>query len=155
MTMTRADIVKNIKSIASRGAKLDAFIQSTGLAVIQHIGEHGDYSLANEMLAAMPRGSRKLALVEWFITYAKVQVNMDKATAKERPLVFRKDGVTNLAGATETPWFDCKKEQDPNVAFDVKAKLAALLKQVDSKQKAGAKVELGGIDVEALRKMIA
>lgn len=138
-------IDKAIASIANRGKKLDSDIQLAALSVINHIDMHGDVTLANRLFDALPKGARRLALAEWFLAFGKLAANTDKATAKTGVhFLYAKDKKTDLVGATETPWYEMKKEADVISAFDVQAELARLLAKIKKAQKDG--VELKNAD---------
>ena len=107
--MNKNEILGRIKTIQTRGVGLDKLIQETALGVIKHVEEHGEVSLANKLFKAMPKGSRALALVHWFVAFGKVQVNKDKKTSAEFPLLINKNATTDLAGGAAKPWFECKK----------------------------------------------
>ena len=79
---TAAEINKAIASIAKRGAKLDGDIHKAGVAVIAHASEHGDSTLADKLVQAMPKGGRKLALVEWMLAHGQL-AKLDPAVDKE------------------------------------------------------------------------
>ena len=129
-SMTKAEIEKAITSVANRGKKLDADIQLAGLNILAHVDVHGDVSLVNKLYHALPKGSRRNALVEWFLMFGKVAVNADKATAKEFPLVFRKDGKTDTNAAMATPWYDCRPEPSVQEAFDFNKNLTSLINHI-------------------------
>ncbi len=145
----QAAIVKAIDSIANRGKKLDSDIQLAGLSVLDHIQQHGDVTLANRLFLALPKGARKLAMAEWFLAFGKLAANMDKATAKDMPFVFAKDKQTDLAGAQELPWYECKPEKAVADAFDVQAEVAKLLKRITAFQQAKPDAEIKGADLIA------
>lgn len=136
-TMDKAAIVLAIASIQRRGALLDKDIQSTCLAIAAHIKEHREVTLAVKLYNAMPNGSRKLALVHWFVKFAAVKVNMDKGSKKDFPLQFDKDATVDLEAGAKTAWFDCKKEKELTEEFNPNKELEAFQKKVASWVKAG------------------
>lgn len=137
MKMAKAEIEKNIASIGRRGALLDKDIQTTALAVLAHIEDHREVSLFKKLFDAMPKGSRRNALVAWAIGYGQVAVNMDKATKLAQPFLFVKDKTADLKGASEKAWFDFKKEKEPAEAFNFGTELEAFQKKVKAWVKAG------------------
>lgn len=153
--MNKAAIETAIQSIARRGKQLDTDIQNTGLSIMAHFEQHHDVTLFNKLYLAMPKGSRRAALAEWFVKFGGVDVNMDKATAKDAPFVNpAKDArrPVNVAGATETPWFDMKKEPDLTEEFNFESMLAALLKRAEAAKAAG-KVIIGADQLAAVTKV--
>lgn len=136
--MDKARILRNIAVIGARGNNLDRLIQETALGIIAHVEEHGEVSLANKLFNGMPKGSRALALAEWFKQFGKVGVNTDKKTSKATPFVFNKDGQTNLEGGRDKPWFDCKKAKSLAEEYDFEAKLRFFQAQLKKQIEAGA-----------------
>lgn len=154
MTMTKQQIEAAILSIAKRGAKLDHDIQDAGLAIISHVGEHGDITLANKLFVAMPKGSRRNSLALWLITFAKLDLNLGEGR-KDAPFVYKKDGKTDVTGAAKLMWFDAKPEADVTVALDGFALVRALLKKIDGAANRGQDVTgLTDEQVAALRGML-
>ena len=154
-SMTKAEIEKAITSVANRGKKLDADIQLAGLNILAHVDAHGEVSLVNKLYHALPKGSRRNALVEWFLMFGKVAVNPDKATAKEFPLVFRKDGKTDTNAAMATPWYDCRPEPSVQEAFDFSKNLASLINHIKSATDKGMPIKGNEELVKAILSMEA
>lgn len=119
------DIVSAIEDIRTTGKKLDNMIQVAACSVIQHVAKHGDITLVNTLIEAMPNGSRVNALRDFIGTFGKVAY--DEAT---KAFVFDKEKKTDLAGAQAIMWTEFKPEQ-AYVAFDLQALLASVLKKAD------------------------
>jgi hypothetical protein len=122
---TSATIVAAIEDIRSTGKKLDNMIQVAACSVIQHVEKHGDITLVNTLIDAMPNGSRVNALRDFIATFGKVAY--DEAT---KAFTFDKAKKTDLAGAQAIMWTEFKPEQ-PYVAFDLSVLLASVLKKAD------------------------
>lgn len=60
-----AVLAKAIKSIAVRGQKLDHDIHVAGTSCLQHIANHSDTTLLNDLVDALPKGARKHAFNEY------------------------------------------------------------------------------------------
>lgn len=138
-------IQKAITSIAGRGGKLDKDIHVAGVSVLQHASEHGDTTLADKLVLAMPKGSRKLALVEWMLAFGQV-AKLDPALDKDRLAlgqIFKLDKTRNYdeAGAVETTWTDFRREPDVSTAFDVQAAVHNLLERMKRAHLAGLTIE--------------
>ncbi|MNJ09294.1 hypothetical protein D3C77_34360 [compost metagenome] len=148
-----AQINRAIDAIEVRGKELDEAIQMTGLSILHHIEVCGDYTIFKRLFAAMPKGARKNALVEWACMFGKVKVNLDKATAKDMPFLY--DATTDLAQAAAQPWYTFKPEKAPVEEFNLFAALAHLRKQVAQAQTKGLPVKgaelLGDFEVLAAR----
>lgn len=142
-----AAIDKAIASIKNRGAKLDHSIQQAGLSVLAHASEHGDTTCADRLVAAMPKGTRKLALVEWMLAFGQVRV-LDKAKPEEAErikagAVFKLDRERklNIDGADEMQWHEFKKEAPVSTAFDAQAAVANVLARMRGAAAKGMSIE--------------
>ena len=118
-----ATITAAIEDIRTTGKKLDQMIQVAACSIISHVEKHGDVTLINTLVDAMPQGSRVNALRDFIGTFAKVKYN--EAT---KVFDYDKAGKTDLAGAQAIMWTEFKPEQ-PYVAFDLKALIASVLKK--------------------------
>lgn len=142
-----AAINKAIESIKNRGAKLDASIQIAGLSVMAHASEHGDTTCADRLVAAMPKGARKLALVEWMLAFGQMR-KLDKANADEAQRI--KDGALfkldktrtlNMEGAADKQWHEFKPEADVATAFDAQKAVQAVLARLKAAGSAGMSIQ--------------
>lgn len=141
-----AAIQKAIASIANRGAKLDADVQHAGLSVLAHIAQHGDYTLAERLVTAMPKGARKLALVEWMLAYGAIRklekgATDNAAIAEGHVFAYDKTRKTDMEGATATPWTEFKKEASILTAFDAQAAVHSVMKRLQTASKEGLTIE--------------
>lgn len=120
---------KALESITSRGNKLANDIQVAALSAIAHCAEHKNPVWINRLYLAMPNGTRRAALSEWFLAFGTVSANTDAGTKKDMPFCNDKtkaDGF-DLEAAAETPWYEMKKEPDPDQVFDLHKAVAALI----------------------------
>lgn len=138
---TQKQILTAIQHVAITGKCLDESVQSIGLDILQHVDQHGEVSLANKLLKALPKGARAKALADWFQMYGKIIVNTDKATAKQFPLVFHKEGTTNLEGAAAKQWYKCKPDRPLSEEFDFAGQMQALIKRAQAAQAAGKSIK--------------
>lgn len=138
---TQKQILAAIQHIAITGKGLDQAVQSVGLDVLLHVDQHGEVSLANKLLKALPKGARAKALADWFQRFGKIAVNTDKATAKEFPLVFDKARTTDVELAASTPWYTCRQDKPLSVEFDFAGQLASLIKRAQAAQAKGLHVK--------------
>lgn len=150
-----ANLSKEFDLIKAAGAKLDARIQVAALSVISHIEKCGDVTVATGLMDAMPQGSRKTALIEWFLAHGKMRQNVDKAgkVNKDLPWLFDKSKETKLELGTENPWYTFKPEKLDEEAFDFQGLLASLLKRAEKAAASGKEVK--GADVLARIKLAA
>ena len=138
-------INKAITSIANRGAKLDYDIQLAGLSVLAHVAKHGDSTLADKLVAAMPKGSRKLALVEWILAFGQLSL-LDKRDDKDAIAagrIFRTDNkkAHDQDGAIAKPWHQCRKEPAAQDAFDAQSAVHSVIQRLKAASTKGLKVK--------------
>lgn len=120
-------IDKAILSIQTRGKKLDQDIHIAACSCINHIELHGDVTLLNRLVAAMPKGSRVNALREFSEAFGKVVFNTES-----KEFDYSKKKVTLLEEAMATSWTEFKPEQAYQ-AMDFDAELAKVLKKAFSR----------------------
>lgn len=120
-------------SIAKRGKKLDADIQHAAMSAAHAVEKNGNVGYVNMLYLSMPAGSRKAALTDWLLKYAGVVANTEKGKA-EMPFKYTKDKAVNLAGGAAEPWYDCAKDKEPDMVFDILAALESLIKKAKGKE---------------------
>lgn len=127
-------IVKAIKSIQTRGKRLDQDIWACAVSAMAHHAEHGDVTLINDLIAAMPKGARVNALRDFILAHGKV-------TFDEENQVFMHDkkGSFDLEGACEKSWTEFKPER-PYKPVDALALVKSLAKKISAERKEGDKV---------------
>lgn len=160
-------IQKAITSIGVRGGKLDNDIQHVALSVLAHgaseeNGGCGDTTLLDKLVQAMPKGSRKLALVEWALAFGQVRKLDSKSEAAAikagRVFGFDKTRKLDLQGATDKPWHECRKEPSPMTAFDVHSAMKSVMARMKSASAAGLSIEnkaLALADAKALVEILS
>jgi hypothetical protein len=141
-------IDKNIKLVATNGAKLNLLIHATAMLVVQHAKEHGDCTRALTLVKAMPASMRRTMLVLWFSTYTPIRV-VDK-NDKVGILKENAKGYTpwDLEGADATPFYDLAEQNPEGKVLDFAALVALvsrLSKQIDKKIEEG-KVEAADVE---------
>lgn len=113
--------LKIIASIGKRSLKLQADIHQAALSAIVHHEEHGDTTLINRLLVALPKSQRRHAVAAWAMKHdVRLALNDNKETKAEQPLVHVKaEGKINVAAADAEPFYELKaKEGDDSFAFD-------------------------------------
>lgn len=139
------EIEKSLKLLFARGVKLDKDIHTLGVSVLAHASEHGDTTLADKLVQSLPKGVRKLALVEWMLAFgqvAKLDPKADKDALKAGRL-FKLDRTRklDLESAAGTPWTEFKPEAAVHTAFDVQAAVQSVLRRMKSAAEAGMSIE--------------
>ena len=140
-------IKQKISQIKAAGTKLDKGVQEVGIAVLEHIESHGDVTLADSLVNAMPKGGRKLALVEWLIAYGKLTVLQGNSKANKQAIAagrvfsYANDKTTDIEGATGMLWHAFRKEKAPSEAFDVQAQVKALITRLQKAREKGLTIE--------------
>lgn len=152
-----AEINKAIESIAKRGQKLDNDIQLVGVSVLEHIALHGDTTLLDKLVSAMPKGARKGAFCEWAVHHGQVRMldrnDQADALAIEQGRLFKKDKSKewNVEDAFTSKWWDFKPEADLLTTFDAAKMVNALLKKYSKAVKDGAQITGQADALSALR----
>ena len=114
-----ANIKAAIDSIERRGKKYDHDVQIAALSAMQHHAEHGDVTLVNRLVDAMPKGSRVNALREFIETFGAVRFD-----AESKKFLHTKGKEFRLDAAMKIMWHEFKPEQayqpitDPFKRFD-------------------------------------
>lgn len=125
----KSALTKAIDSIANRAKKLDNDVQLAGLSAIAHLDKHGDVTFVNRLYLALGKGTRRRALAEWFMAFAKVTPNQNADTKRDQPFAYDKSKTTRLDGATLEPWFDFAPEPAVDQLFDVRAALHRIVQR--------------------------
>ena len=147
------DTVKSIASIKKLGAKLDDLIQLTACSAIQNHAIHFSTNLINDLIAAMPKGSRVNALREFITQYSGC--SYDEAT---KLFVNDKSKTANVEGAMGVMWTEFKPEPTYH-AMNLQAEIKKLLDKAvkamnDSNPEHKAKNEIDVNQVIALGAVI-
>lgn len=112
-----------IKSIQSRGSKLAKDIHICAVSCLAHIDKHGDITLLNRLMAALPGGWRSNAIKAWSEDHGKV--NWDNT---QKAFVYDKSKVSNLEGAIATSPEEYKPEAEYK-PMDLAEAIKALIKK--------------------------
>ena len=155
--LSQADTGKLIDGIKTRGAKLDADIQTAAVCSAIHAHQHSDASLLIRLVQALPKGSRSNALKDWMLRYAPIAFDKDGEIVFSRPYDNKdEESRTAAVAACEaaTHWTEHKPEPK-FVPFDLGAALAALLKKAEAAAKDTEHADAHKIDPEVLGKLKA
>ena len=114
-----ANIKAAIDSIERRGKKYDRDVQIAALSAMQHHIEHGDVTLINRLVDAMPKGSRVNALRAFIETFGAVRFD-----AESKTFLHTKGKDCRMDAAMQIMWHEFKPEPayqpitDPFKRFD-------------------------------------
>lgn len=139
-----ATIGKAIASIATRGKKFEKDVHIAACSVLNHVELHGDITLANKLIEAVPTLARKNALRDWFIAFGKLGYD-----AKNKTMTYDKNKVTLQDDANDTPFWEFKPEAE-YVPFDLTAAIQNVLKRAQKAAEHGDK-----LDTEKLKALSA
>jgi len=130
---------KAIASIKERGARLDGDIHVAACSVMAHLAVHRDTTLVKRLNAAMPKSSRRKALIDWFEKFMPVKVNyttcavtMPKADSPEWA-EFVEDFEATIETAIATPFWDLKPEKGEKDKLSYDQVLAYLIRKANAK----------------------
>lgn len=128
-----------VKQIKVTGAKLDQLIHEAGVFAVYHSIKDGQITPAIDLVAAMPRSSRKERLIVWLCDFGAIKYN-------------KKDGIKYIKGrfeqteeaakvqsdiANQIPFWEYGNEENDEAdlkAMDFQDKLIALLHQAKAAQ---------------------
>lgn len=134
-------IDKNIKMVATSGAKLNKLIHDTAMQIANHAKEHGDCTRALMLAKAMPASMRRTMLVLWFHTFTPIRVMLqnDKVGISKEGAKLYVDW--NLEEGDQTPFYELAEqnpEQQPMDIEKILGLIAGLAKRIEKKVEEGA-----------------
>lgn len=139
--LTGAEAINTlIQSIAKRGKAMDKDIHIAAVSSLVHADKHGDITLANKLIDALPSSSRKNALRDWYIAFGKFRYN-DEA----KKLGYNGDAVTQTDTAIATPFWEFKPEAE-YVPFNAEQFLDQAMKRVSKAMEKGDAVPTGMLE---------
>lgn len=141
--LTKAEAEKSIASIKTRGNKLQADIHQTAVSVLSHAAEHGDVTLINRLMLALPASARRNALASWFIKHGKLAANMDKASRADVPLVYDRDSTNGwqVEAAIALPYWEMKAAESGSRELDISKALDNVYSRLITLAKSASPVE--------------
>lgn len=121
-----AQIKSAIDSIERRGKKYDRDVQIAALSAMQHHVEHGDVTLINRLVDAMPKGSRVNALRAFIEKFGAVRYDVES-----KKFVHVKGGTFGLDGAMAVMWNEFKPDPDYQPIADPIKRFDAMISQFE------------------------
>lgn len=106
-----AAVDKLIKSIATRGTKLDADLHTAACCALNHVALHNDPTLLNRLVQAVPKSGRANSVIVWALQFGNVALNEGK-TKDTMPLVFFKDKPHDIPAAVAMPFWEFRNVRE-------------------------------------------
>lgn len=143
-------ITKNIMTIEKAGKALETLIHDTAMSTLVHADKHGDVTLANKLIEAIPSLVRKNALRDWFQAYGKFGFDEETNT-----LTFKKAKKTEQDTAGQNPFWSFKAEAK-YVPFVLSAEIIKLVQRAEKSQgdKTRKKDVIPAAQLEAIRNLV-
>ena len=153
---TLKKIDAGIAQVKASGAAFNALVHTVACAILVHAQKTGDCTRALALVEAMPKSTKRAAVIGWFADYSPIGMNV-----KERKVRFHKPEAKlyrpfDVAKAKANPWFErdeVKKEDLPDTTLEQAHKYvfqlaAKLQKRIDEG-------EVAANDRDALVLMVA
>jgi hypothetical protein len=122
-----ADIIADIAKWGKRGETWTKDGQKLGMEVLGHVEAHGDVTVANKLVAAMPKGTKRAAMIEWCVAFGKLDLHPKQDTKNGVFFAHSKDKTTDLVGAAKTPWTEFQPDPEIITVFDAQAAAIAAI----------------------------
>lgn len=151
MLLTVSDTGKLISQIKTAGGKLDGMIDTAARCAAIHGHTHNDISLCEQLLLAMPHGSRINALRQWMIEYAPVGFIENKPVFSRAYKPTEEDQRSKAIANVETaPQWLTYKPEPAFRPFDFTEALAGLVKRAEAALKDEAHKDQNKINADQL-----
>lgn len=125
------------KVITSSYDKANKYTHATAMEICKHAKEHGDCSLAQELVMALPASVRREMMILWFATYTPIVVkNDEKWNAKMHKPESKLFVEWNLEDGDAKPFYELAKEnkERPPLDFEGLVKLVERLSNTIEKR---------------------
>lgn len=122
---TKKAIVAAIADVATTGKKLDEMIHVAAASIVAHIAEHREVSLANQLIEAMPKGSRVNAVIAYFDKVS--QATYDSVS---KTFTFDRNKSADQELAVSKSWTEYKPEA-PYGGMDLRAVMLKMIVAAD------------------------
>ena len=133
LAITVVDLDKLLATVTTRSLSLDSLIHKAGLSAIYHTQQTKDSGYVKQLIAAVPNGPRRKALVAWFEAFMPIKpILFDGDKISVKLVKNRKDEDWQLDDAATSPWVAFKPAAKPRKALDGDAfekRIAGLCKQ--------------------------
>lgn len=133
--MEIAKIKALITSIGRAAAKLRKDIQTAAVECLIHAVQHGDVTLADNLIEAVGKGTRKASLRAWFELNGPFVVQTGKGTfgldAKKAKKLRTEPEADLRARLLDVPWEDAAPEPKPVSVLDVSVQFDKFLDRLN------------------------
>jgi hypothetical protein len=106
-----ATLDRFIKSIVTRGSKLDADLHSAACCALNHVALHNDPTLLNRLVQAVPKSGRANSVIIWALKFGNVALNEGK-TKDTMPLVYLKEKPHDIPAAVAMPFWEFRNVRE-------------------------------------------
>lgn len=123
-------INKNIRLIKNAGVKLDERIHVTGVSIMHHASEHGDFTAMQRLYDALAQSARRKAFVKWVVDHTPL--NFEEKTqyfVKSR----KTTKVYNVKSANDQPFWIYTNEVKPALDLDKLLQLPTIIEQSEKR----------------------
>ena len=135
----KATLTKRIATLAKDMKSIDNRIHTIAVSTMYHMQQHGDVRGAQELLEAMPRSTRRKALIAWYEDFGPLTI--DPKTSSVELTKGRTPDQFKLEECAEVHFGDYTTERAP-----VPVTLEAIVAMVEKKLEKG--IEQGNITDE-------
>lgn len=144
---TAKQILATIRTIKVAAERLQTKIQDVALECLAHAAEHGDATLMDALVKALPRGQRVEALVLWVEAHSPIRWTKDEDGERAGVGMLKQSNkkyvAFDLEAAEATPYYSFTKENEKKPLT-----LEALLKLIKNVEKRIDKAEDDGLIAE-------
>jgi hypothetical protein len=130
-TNSSAAITREIGKVKKTAGTLRERVQRTGIMIMVHAINHGDWTKANDLVNALGDGVNGKALVSWFSDNLGLMVDPD--SKQFNGWSGKEYAVNHLDAAKKVKWHDHKK-QSAFEGWNLETELAKLLKKAEQMQ---------------------
>lgn len=147
---------QRFQSITTNGDKLNAYIHETAMMIATHAKEHGDCSIANDLIMALPASMRREMLILWFSKFTPIVTKNDSAWVAK----MHKEGTKlyvpfDLEAGKETPFWKLAEENKEREPLDFDGLVALVKRLATTIEKKVEKGEVRDSDVASAKAMAA
>jgi hypothetical protein len=134
--MSKDLILKKIGTIGKAAKKLTSLVQDAAVDCALHAVQHGDVTLADQLVEALGKGMRRASLRAWFERHTPMYLPKGKdkfAFDSDRAKTMRKTAPEELRESLlALPWEEAKPEDQVVSIYDVSDAVDKFLKRVNS-----------------------